>query len=135
MSEVPSILITNGWKTDRNRKLAEVIIPSTVKTLQAPTKVTFLGTKLLAVPSSTTALQEFEAPNCTSLGANIFKGYTALTNVVLGSVGHAVTSLDSTTFSNCTQSGLTITIYTTGGASLSGSKWGATNATIVYETA
>ena len=135
MSELPTILVTNGWKTDKNRKLTSVTIPSTVKTLQAPTKVTFMGARLNVVPSTTAALQEFEAPNCTLLGANIFKGYTALTNVVLGSVGHAVTSLDSTAFTNCTQSGLTITIYTTGGASLSGEKWGATNATIVYETA
>lgn len=266
MSEIPTILVTNGWKTDRNRKLTEVVIPSTVKTLNAPTKVTFMGTTLSAIPSIATALQEFEAPNvkvvssssalfsnytalttlklpsletmsgplisgCTNLtnlylpnikslsattiaanvihncanlssldfpnleslsntanggfifntlpsvqsitfpklktvadthGASnmfynlgnlttlnfpvvesikgrIFISLTSLQNVTLGSVGHPVQSIingsGGSVFYGCTQSGLTITIYTTNGASLSSSPWGATNATIVYESA
>ena len=306
MSELPTILVTNGWKTDRNRKLTSVVIPSTVKTLNAPTKVTFMGKTLNAVPSTTVALQEFSAPNMTSITTNAFYGYTALESVsfqalksiakpnnhygafyncikltsvnmpnletisisgdfdggafwgctalqsvsfpelvsittssgngaasskggefykcssltivnmpklqsittvghgyglfgdctsltnlelpslttitqpnntnssiirgctalatinlpkiqtiaggnraaggafsnntniqsvTLGSPGNPVSSISSYTFGNDTQAGLTITVYTTGGASLSGSPWGATNATIVYETA
>lgn len=64
-----------------------------------------------------------------------FCNCTGLQNVQLGSTGHPVTSLLANCFRNCTQSGLTITIYTTGGAALSGSPWGATNATIEYEEA
>lgn len=64
-----------------------------------------------------------------------FINCTSLTSVTLGSEGHPVTSLQHQPFRGCTQSGLTITIYTAGGAALSGSPWGATNATIVYEEA
>ncbi len=248
MSELPTILVTNGWKTDRNRKLTSVTIPSTVKTLNAPTKVTFMGATLSAIPSTAAALQEFEAPNCTTVPKSAFTGYTNLTRVALpsvttlsvantsagdftgctslqsitltslatlsastniypggtfygctalqtvslpslttitgtarnggisasfgactalksvympvlvtcgdsnsslatfynctsleavqlGSEGHAVTSIGAYMFRNCTQPGLTITVYTTGGASLANEPWGATNATIVYETA
>ena len=300
MSELPTILVTNGWKTDRNRKLTEIVIPSTVKTLNAPTKVTFMGTSLTAIPSNASTLQEFVAPNitstvnkaflggytalkkvvmtglksigsnsatsssfygctsltdiqlpsleaisdtgstgnvrgafstctaltsislpslktiyiaqnasnkgtfgdCTSLtslqmpslvsisaswgellssnvpltelslpsltsvtadscqvfkavttlstvnlpklttttanstnNAAIFYNCTGLTNVTLGSEGNPVSTLSAYTFRGCTQSTLTITVYTNGGASLANSPWGATNATIVYETA
>lgn len=249
MSELPSILVTDGWETDQNNKLVEIVIPSSVKTLQAPNKVVFMGAALNAIPSTVAALQSFEAPNLASLSStqnNLFKNYTALqsvslgataivytgdytgpfygctsltsasfpnlvtisptatgggglfynctaletvsmpklttisdsggdgengvfyhcvslttielpliqniyiirgsgtgtfngctslSSVTLGSTGHPVNSIHTKTFKNCTQSGLTITIYTTNGTSLSGSPWGATNATIVYETA
>ena len=274
----PRILVTDGWITDQNGSLTEVVIPSSVKTLQAPTKVTFEGTTLNAVPSTAAALQEFSAPNCTtatstalfsgysylssvylpnllsvctpnsstnnnffkncsslthvslpkvtslysynacgtfygcsnlvsvdlpsvtyitSTGASgggyayggtfynctslttvnlpactqlnsgystfgygspfyncsalitinlplltsctgnygCFRGCSALQSITLGSPGHAVISLNVSTFSSLTQSGLTITIYTNGGASLANEPWGATNATIVYEEA
>ena len=65
----------------------------------------------------------------------VFYLCTGLTSVQLGSDGHPVVSIGAKTFSGCTQSGLTITIYTTGGAALSGSPWGATNATIIWEEA
>ena len=58
-----------------------------------------------------------------------------LTDVQLGSEGHAVTSLGQYMFKGCTQSNLTITVYTNGGASLANAPWGATNATIIYEEA
>ena len=65
-----------------------------------------------------------------------FRLCTSLQNVVLGSAGHPVTGIaGGYTFGGCTQGGLTITIYTKNGASLSGSPWGATNATIEYEEA
>ena len=277
----PRILVTDGWIADQNGSLTEVVIPSSVKTLQAPTKVTFNGTVLNAVPSAAARLQEFEAPNCTSTPVDVFKNYTGLLqvnmnaitslneskangggtfygctklhtvnldslmtltfntgitsnagtfynctsltsvslnsvtsidyrtgsgshnpiaspfgnctslksirlpslktlvsqrtasygtgcafynctgletvdfpvfvsssgnlscfntcpnlqNVTLGSEGHPVQTLSQYTFSGCTQSSLTITVYTQGGASLANSPWGATNATIVYEEA
>lgn len=65
----------------------------------------------------------------------LFKGSTALTDVTLGSADNPVTSISNNVFGGLTQSGLTITIYTSGGAALSGSPWGATNATIVWEEA
>lgn len=67
--------------------------------------------------------------------SGVFYNCTGLQNVQLGSISHPVTDIRSDTFANCTQSGLTITIYTTGGASLAGEPWGATNATIEYEEA
>lgn len=259
MSELPSILVTDGWETDRNGALAEVAIPSSVEICDAPTKVTFMGEEFTWVPSTATVLQEFEANNvrslsngplatytalttvsmpslitisdavsgqsavggsfrgCTSLSTisfpalttiqssltgngsgwatgGTFSGCTSLTSVSLpslvtltssvkygsggcfrsctglttlllpkisiigdsassggnaytfgnctglqtvqlGSEGHPVTSISSTVFTGCTQSGLTITVYTEGGASLANEPWGATNAAIVYETA
>ena len=241
--ELSSILISDGWETDANDKLVGVVIPSTVETYQAPTKVTFNGSTLNWIPSSSAALQEFVAPNiafsndtvirsyanittltigataitatgttkncfgmtklvtanfpnltsitdngagqtggsfrgCTSMVSfnadklttisctswstgtfygdtslhtinfplfsscsnsdstgGVFYGCTGLISVTLGSEGHPVTSIGAYTFNQCTQSGLTITIYTTNGASLSGQPWGATNAAIVYESA
>lgn len=274
IEELPSILVTDGWPTDANDALVEVDIPSTVDTYQAPTKVKFLGDTITWVPSTAAVLQEFEAPNVTSIISNLFNGYTqlksvvmnnlksiscsgytggvfcncyslrtvimpeleylqssdgaygnntssgcfsncvsltnisfpslkkitngdgygkacfmgcsalssismpllntiedvsngggifygltnlteinfpslvqvtskgktfggctGLTSVTFGSVGHPVTKLTNQIFANCTQSGLTITLYTKNGASLANSPWGATNATIVYETA
>ena len=75
------------------------------------------------------------AKELTSGNAGAFANCAGLTTVQLGSEGHPVTSIGSNTFLNCTQSGLTITVYTTGGASLSGEPWGATNADIEYEEA
>ena len=68
-------------------------------------------------------------------GGGTFNNCADLQEVTLGSEGNPVQALGSYTFKNCTQSGLTITIYTTDGAALSGSPWGATNATIEYEEA
>lgn len=241
--ELPSILVTDGWETDANDKLVEVVIPSTVDTYQNPTKITFFGDSINWIPTGAGVLQEFDASNmttwtigslfsgfsaltsfkadnlesivfsgesfkncsllntvsmkglksltkttyyspfsgtpniCNLLFDNletiicqdgsgyalfsavtslqvvnlpkfnlvkciqnnnpaIFSGCTGLQSVTLGSEGHPVPAINSSNFFNgCTQSGLTITIYTTGGATLPGSPWGATNATIVYETA
>lgn len=250
MNQPPEILLNSGYVTDQNGVLTEIVIPKTVTTLNAPSKVTFLGTALSNIPSSATGLQVFEAPNVSSLsyefgyytslttvtmdgvttitsssgvygskvggtfvgckalqevnfasleaisvaegytsagpfyncknlttlnmpklqsvttiyrsaafygctglvtvslpslqwtsGGNndrfggCFNGCTSLTDVTLGSDGHAVQSLAVNTFQDCTQSGLTITIYTQGGASLAGEPWGATGAAIEYEEA
>jgi len=87
-----------------------------------------------------TGLQSALLPSLTTCQDNTtkhatFGNCTSLETVQLGSEGHAVTSIGSYMFKGCTQSGLTITVYTQGGASLSGEPWGATNATIEYEEA
>lgn len=87
--ELPSILVTDGWESDANDKLVEAVIPSSVKTLQAPSKITFMGQTLNYIPSTTTALQKFEAPNCTSALTDVFKGYTELVRADM----NAITSL------------------------------------------
>lgn len=239
MNRPPEILVNSGFVTDQNGILNEIVVPSSVSTINAPQKITFLGKVLNYIPSNAATLQEFDSPNaltatgnlfnrytslhtlklnsltglsttennfcygctnlttlqldnvvsiltssdgsgtfrsctslvdvtlpklqtvtttsqsgvfygCTSLkslnlpslsvcsttwGGGLCNGCTSLTNVVLGSVGNPVTSLASFTFMNCTQAGLTITIYTTGGASLANEPWGATNAEIIYEEA
>ena len=94
-----------------------------------------------------TALTTVYLPLVTEITAYHFGGCTALEEVTLGTDGTdadgrdvtytptAVTALNANTFYGCTQSGLTITIYTQGGAALTGQPWGATNATIIYEEA
>lgn len=67
--------------------------------------------------------------------SGVFYNCTGLQNVQLGSISHPVTVIRSDTFANCTQAGLTITIYTQGGTALSGEPWGATNADVIYEEA
>lgn len=82
-----------------------------------------------------TSLDDVNLPSIKNITSYQFLGCTGLTNVTLGSEGHPVESLGSDVFYNCTQSGLTITVYTSGGVALAGEPWGATNATIVYEEA
>lgn len=80
-------------------------------------------------------------PKITALGqytSSIFKGCALLENVEVGSVGYPVTSWGSKNFDGCTQSGLVVTMYTTGekvdtlNASI---RDGATNATIIIKAA
>lgn len=73
--------------------------------------------------------------NANNINSGLANTCAGLKTVTLGSIGHAVTSLSSYTFANCTQSGLTITVYTQGGAALAGEPWGATNADVIYEEA
>lgn len=68
-------------------------------------------------------------------GNGAFGNCTSLTTVTLGSEGHPVFVISPLAFTNCTQSGLTITVYTQGGAALAGEPWGATGADIEYEEA
>lgn len=83
-------------------------------------------------------LQTFIAPGIEIIvGANAALGNNSkLETVILGSIGHPVTSIYYTAFFNDNQLGLTITIYVTPGTQpLVSSPWGATNATIVYRSA
>ena len=96
----------------------------------------FYGCTALKTVNFTSLQSIVESVPSSSSTDGVFGNCTALESVTLGSAGHPVTALTGNyIFKNCTQSGLTITIYTSGGASLSGSPWGATNATIVYKSA
>ena len=182
MNRPPEIIINNGYPTDENGVLTEMVIPPHVKSLNAaPTVITTYATEIKWLPNTTSTLVSLNAPevisfsgapqkflgsiNVTninfpklttlssilffensristirlprvrSVSTETFTRCMGLTSVAIGSAGYGVTSISSNAFNGCTQSGLTITVYTQGGASLSGEPWGATNATIEYEEA
>lgn len=67
----------------------------------------------------------------------LFGNDTALETVQLGGLGRACgDKLNGRTFHNCTQQGLTITVYVADNQALplSNAPWGATNATIIYRS-
>ena len=83
-----------------------------------------------------TGLTSLSMPVCASYAATSMRGCTGLQTVQMGSVGHAVTTVVSTAFQGCTQSGLTITVYTTGDkvdTLLTNIRNGATAATVVFK--
>lgn len=88
-----------------------------------------------------TALKTVYVPNCAHLisrttGLCTFRNCTALETIQIGSVGVAVQSLSSLTFTGCTQSTLTVTCYTTVALKdtiLANIRNGATNATIIIK--
>ena len=89
--------------------------------------------------SGCNALVSAKFPKATTIGtytANCFKSCTALETAEFGSIGHGVTGIRPDVFSNCTQSFLTITVYTTGANAdplLANIRNGATNATIIIK--
>lgn len=97
-------------------------------------ELTSLGTNAFI---TCTSLQTFVAPklmNCNVSRA--LRQCLALTTVQLGSVGYGVTSISNFFFEQDTQTGLTITIYTTGSyvnTALTNTRNGATNATIIIK--
>lgn len=97
-------------------------------------ELTSLGTNAFI---TCTSLQTFVAPklmNCNVSRA--LRQCLALTTVQLGSVGYGVTSISNLFFEQDTQTGLTITIYTTGSyvnTALTNTRNGATNATIIVK--
>ena len=113
----------------RNTKLVEINLPNAVfGGLQEPF-------------SGNTALKRLYCPKLTgglTLGTYGFaNGCTALEEAVLGSVGHTVTNSNSiNSFKNCTQSGLSITVFTNAAnvdVLLANIRNGATNATIIIK--
>lgn len=80
-------------------------------------------------------------PKITKLGqytSSMFKGCVLLENVEVGSVGYPVVSWGPKNFDGCTQSGLIVTLYTTGekvDALNASIRDGATNATIIIKAA
>ena len=93
--------------------------------------------------SGNDALKKLYCPKLTgnlTAGTFNFAGYcTALEEAVLGSVGHAVTNNNSiNAFKNCTQSGLSITVFTNAAnvdSLLASIRNGATTATIIIKAA
>ena len=93
--------------------------------------------------SGNNALKKLYCPKLTgnlTAGTYEFAGNcTALEEVVLGSVGHRVTNNNSiNSFKNCTQSGLSITVFTNAANVdnlLANIRNGATNATIIIKAA
>ena len=115
----------------RNTKMVEINLPNAVfGGLQTPF-------------SENTALKRLYCPKLTgglTQGTyGIADGCTALEEAVLGSVGHAVTNSNSiNSFKNCTQSGLSITVFTNAAnvdVLLTNIRNGATNATIIIKAA
>ena len=93
--------------------------------------------------SGNNALKKLYCPKLTgnlTAGTYEFAGNcTALEEAVLGSVGHTVTNNNSiNSFKNCTQSGLSITVFTNAAnvdVLLANIRNGATNATIIIKAA
>lgn len=81
---------------------------------------------------SASSITVLTLPKVQTIDTYAFRYRTSLQTVTLGSPSNPVTSIASTAFQGCTQSGLTINIYTTGGAALSNSPFGATNAAVNY---
>jgi len=86
--------------------------------------------KLKVIPKATfavnSALKTVNLYGITTIQDAAFERCLALTNVNIGS---SVTSISSTAFNLCTQTGVTITINRKQDA-ITGAPWGATNATI-----
>lgn len=106
---------------------------------------TFVGRLSDSVFYNASKLKEVVLPGITSLdtsggdGNGQFYGCTALESVQVGSVGHGVTYVETWNFRGCTQTTLTITLYTTGNlvdehlTKLRNATYGATGATIIFK--
>ena len=71
-------------------------------------------------------------------GRGCFEGCTAMTAASFGSIGHPIETINNAAFGSCTQTGLTITVYTTGAyadTAVANIRNGATNATIIIKAA
>lgn len=139
-----------------NSEDMEIIFPSSLTTIGASafigsgfTKLSFPETLTGRLSDNVffnaTKLKEVVLPGITSLdtsggnGNGQFYGCKALESVQVGSVGHGVTVVKTWNFRNCTQTTLTITLYTTGNlvdehlTKLRDSSYGATGATIIFK--
>ena len=88
------------------------------------------------IVQSCTKLKKLSLPNLQSNSSYIAQYCTALEQIQLGSVDNGVSSIYSRAFRGSTNVDLVITIYVADDTTipLSGSPWGATNATIVYRS-
>ena len=138
-------------------KLIELTIPETVTAITMSTSsfssnmgslvtLNYLSSVDLDYYSfnSCTALKTARMPNLSKLknaagnntGVAPFSSCTALEDVEIGSVNHTITLIHSTAFYGCTQSGLTITVFTTStyvDTILANLRNRATNATIIIK--
>ena len=127
----------------------QIEIPSTVSAIGdyafAGTKITTatipngctLGNACFSLAQSLTYYQDAQpAPNNYSKNTGTLSHCKALIEATIGSVGHALNQIKNNTFSGCTQSGLTITVYTTSAyanTALTNIRNGASNATIIIK--
>ena len=115
---------------------------------------TATGLLSVSIPNATGELHQYAFSNCTALKTvylpkithlnasgisqrGVFRGCTALESVQIGSVGYSVTVANNNFYGD-TQTGLTITVYTTGAyadTALTNIRNGATNATIIIKAA
>jgi hypothetical protein len=83
-------------------------------------------------------LQSAYFPKLQFVTSNLFTYQRRMTTCQIGSVGYAVTGIINSAFSGCNQTGLTITVYTTGSyadTAVTKIRNGATNAAIIIKAA
>lgn len=88
--------------------------------------------------ASAVSLKHISLPKVSNIPNHTFNTCTALTSAEIGSVNNPVTNVSTSSFSGCTQSGLTITVYTTSAykdTALANIRNKATNATIIIKDA
>lgn len=126
---IPKTVAKIGGGAFSKSKIVNVVIPY---------GCTFVNAAFSNCKQMLTYLDERPAKNSYYTNSGQFNSCTALTSMVLGSVGYAVIGMRNNMFSGCTQTDLTITIYTTGANAdgyLSAIRNGATNATIIIKAA
>lgn len=120
-----SAVLTVKSDAFRKSKIAEAILPSSVQEID---------TNAFRESSLVTAVVPSEI---TFRGSTyVFYGCTKLTSCTIGAIGKRATIADNQMFGNCTQQGLTITVYTNGAnvdAAVGNIRNGATNATIIIK--
>ena len=120
-----STVVTAGGNSLQDCKLLATLVFSAL---------TSAGNYML---SGCTGLTAVTMPLVTNYNAQrIFNGCTGLQTVQMGNIGHAVTAVGNQAFYGCSQSSLTITVYTTGdkvSTLLTNIRNSATAATIVFK--
>ena len=120
------------------------ITTSNFKSSFSSSGITSLSAPLItSVPNNMCAncasLKNVHFPLVSQIGqytANCFKNCVLLETAEFGSIGYSVTAARPDIFTGCTQTGLTITVYTTGTYAdtlLANIRNGATNATIIIK--
>ena len=125
--EIPSDVAAIGGYAFAGTKIATAIIPNGCT----------LGNGCFSGAQSMTYYQDPQpAANNYVQNTGTFSACSALIEATIGSVGHALNQIKNNTFNGCTQTGLTITIYTTGAyanTAVANIRNGATNATIIIK--
>ena len=146
LTELPETITSLGtYAFNGCSNLALTQLPSG---LLAIPSTAFKGCKKLAItsiPISVTSISVNSFHSCTGIvnlhikngaityGYSSFYNCTGLRNVIIGDVGSPVSAIAANTFSYCTQTGLTISVYCTDPSTPpTGAPWGATKATVNY---
>ena len=125
--EIPSTVTAIGDYAFAGTKITTAIIPNGCT----------LGNGCFSAARSMTYYQDAQpASNNYYQNTGTLSSCKALIEATIGSVGHAINQIRNNTFSGCTQTGLTITVYTTGAyadTAVANIRNGATNATIIIK--